>query len=229
MSQIFETYIKSIEADHRRGNATEHTYRPALKAFMEELGRGIVASNDPKHIDCGAPDFIVEKGKVPLGYVETKDIGIPLDQVERSDQLKRYLPALHNLILTDYLEFRWYVNGERKAIIRVAEIGKNGKFVVSAGADLLLEAFFKKFYATETPSVRTPKELAQRLAAVTHFIRDQIIIVLASGDPELKRGAQPPVRHLCRPSAAQPQARRICRPLRPGHHLRTFRSQVERS
>jgi hypothetical protein len=39
------------------------------------LADGIDTSNDPKHIACGAPDFIVERRKVPLGYVETKDIG----------------------------------------------------------------------------------------------------------------------------------------------------------
>ncbi len=186
MSEAFDTYIKSIERDLRRGNATEYTYRAALEAYMESLGNGINATNDPRHSDVGAPDFIVEKGRVPLGYVETKDIGVNLDQVERSEQMKRYLPALHNLILTDYLEFRWYVNGVRKHTVRVAEIGSNHRLTITTGADLLLEAFFKNFYATETPTVRTPKELAQRLAGITRFIRKQIIQVLAEGAPELK-------------------------------------------
>ena len=71
----------------------------------------------------------MEKGKVPLGYVETKDIGVDLDKVEKTDQMHRYLKALHNLILTDYLEFRWYVNGERRLKVRIAEIGKNNRLV----------------------------------------------------------------------------------------------------
>ena len=33
-------------------------------------------------------------------------------KVERGEQVKRYREALPNLILTDYLEFRWYVEGE---------------------------------------------------------------------------------------------------------------------
>ena len=84
------------------------------KYSWNSFGHGMDASSDPKHIACGAPDFIVEKGKVPLGYVETKDVGADLDKVEKSDQMKRYLKALHNLILTDYVEFRWYVNGGKK-------------------------------------------------------------------------------------------------------------------
>ena len=107
MTTPFETYISKVETDLRGGKAAEHTYRGTLEILMESFERGIEASNDPKHIECGAPDFIVEKRKVPLGYVETKDVGIGLDKIEKTDQLKRYLKALNNLILTDYLEFRW--------------------------------------------------------------------------------------------------------------------------
>ena len=187
MTTPFETYITKVETDLRGGKATEHTYRGTLETFMEALERGIEASNDPKHIECGAPDFIVEKRKVPLGYVETKDVGEPLDKIEKSDQLKRYLKALNNLILTDYLEFRWYVNGEKKRTIRLAEIGKNNRLVISPQAETNITQLFGDFYATETPTVSTPKELAGRLAGVTHFIRDRIVDVLKSGEPSLQK------------------------------------------
>jgi len=106
MTTPFETYIAKVEADYRGGKATELTYRGTLELFLESLERGVEASSDPKHIECGAPDFIVEKRRVPLGYVETKDVAEPLDRIEKTEQMKRYLKALHNLILTDYLEFR---------------------------------------------------------------------------------------------------------------------------
>ena len=182
MPNSFETYLSKIEDDYRGGHATEYTYRSSLEIFMELFGHGVDASSDPKHIACGAPDFIVEKGKVPLGYVETKDVGADLDKVEKSDQMKRYLKALHNLILTDYVEFRWYVNGERKLKVRIAEIGKNKRLVPNKKAAENIEQTFRDFYATEAPTVGTPKELATRLAGVTHFVREQIIAALQSGD-----------------------------------------------
>jgi len=187
MSTAFENYIKKIEEDLRRGNATEYTYRGNLETFIESFARGIDASNDPKHIACGAPDFIVEKGKVPLGYIETKDVGVELDRIERSDQMKRYLKALNNLLLTDYLEFRWYINGEKKRTMHLATIGKNNRLVVNPLAERAISELITDFFATETPTVNTPKELAQRLAAVTHFIRDLIIDALQSGDPEIQK------------------------------------------
>src|SRR4030067_1834175 len=129
MLSLIETYLTKIEADLHGGKATEYTYRSSLEELLEVSGKGIEASNDPKHIACGAPDFIVERRKVPLGYVETKDLGVALDKVEKSDQMRSYLKALNNLILTDYLEFRWYVNGERKLKVRIGEVGKHNSVV----------------------------------------------------------------------------------------------------
>ena len=110
-------YLRLVESALRQGNATEHTYRPAFKALLEALaGHGVTAINEPSRIDCGAPDFIVVRGTVPLGYVEAKDIGVDLDKTERGEQLARYRGSLGNLVLTDYLTFRWYLDGELRLV-----------------------------------------------------------------------------------------------------------------
>lgn len=189
MTFDFDSYIKKVQEDLRRGNATEHTYRSALEALIESFGKGIEASNDPKHIECGAPDFIVERGKVPLGYVETKDIGVDLDRIEKTDQMKRYLKALNNLILTDYLEFRWYVNGEKRLTLHLATAVKNKVVVNPLGAQSL-EQMLRDFFLTEAPTVNTPKELATRLAEVTHFIKDRISEALEGGDDETRQALE---------------------------------------
>ena len=124
---------------------------------------------------------------MPLGYVETKDVGEPLDRIEKSDQMKRYLRALNNLILTDYLEFRWYVNGEKKRAVRLAETGRKDRLIVAPQAEENITQLLRDFYSTEAPTVRTPKELAARLAGVTHFIRDRIVEVLKSGEPSVQK------------------------------------------
>ena len=74
MTKPFDTYLAKLAADFKRGQATEHTYRSSLENLLESLAPHIEASNDPKHVKCGAPDFIVERRYVPLGYVETKDL-----------------------------------------------------------------------------------------------------------------------------------------------------------
>ena len=72
-------YIRNIEQNLIKGNATEHTHRPALKSLLESLSDGIVATNELQRIACGAPDFVVTKGVLTVGYVEAKDVRKSLD------------------------------------------------------------------------------------------------------------------------------------------------------
>lgn len=71
-----DIYRREVERALQAGNATEHTHRPALKALIESLATGVTATNEPKHVECGAPDFIVSRkaahGPVTLGYIEAK-------------------------------------------------------------------------------------------------------------------------------------------------------------
>ncbi len=85
--ESFSGYIHAIEKKLAQGDATEHTHRAALQAFIESFVTGVSATNEPKHIDCGAPDFVIRKGVTTIGYIEAKDIGISLDNTEKSDQL----------------------------------------------------------------------------------------------------------------------------------------------
>ncbi len=99
----WEPYFRQIEGNLRRGNATEHTHRPALKSLLEALERNVVATNEPKRVACGAPDFVVTDSSVAapltIGYVEAKDVGVSLEKEEESEQPRRYRSRLHNLVL----------------------------------------------------------------------------------------------------------------------------------
>jgi hypothetical protein len=50
-------YLSKIKKNIADGNATEHTHRPALKALLENADKGITATNEPRRILCGSPDF----------------------------------------------------------------------------------------------------------------------------------------------------------------------------
>ena len=77
-------YLAAVRKNLAQGDATEHTHRPALKTLLEALGeRGMTATNEPKRIKCGAPDFRVTLRKVPVGHVETKEVGTDLDEMAR--------------------------------------------------------------------------------------------------------------------------------------------------
>ena len=191
---IFREYVRGLDGALRRGNATEHSYRPALKALLESALDGIAATNEPKREDCGAPDYAISRARdgLTVGYVEAKNIGISLDAIERDGsranpatangrQFKRYKESLPNLLLTDYIEFRWYVDGQRRAVARLADFdgrrlalrqaqgdGRQAQGSGIAETDALLFDFLRHSPAP----VASPEELAQRMARLTHLVRD---------------------------------------------------------
>jgi len=170
----FEDYLSKIQAALDKGNATEHTYRPFLKALLESFEDGVMAINEPKRIRCGAPDFILTRGETPIGYVEAKDIGASLDNALKTDQLRRYLDSLENLILTDYLEFRWFHGGALRQSALCAKVHSSGKLQADktgiAEAASLMESFLRAYFL----AVATPNELAKRMAHLAKLIRDAI-------------------------------------------------------
>lgn len=53
-------YVKAISEVLGHGDATEHSYRPALKSWIESFGENISATNEPKRAEHNAPDFDVK-------------------------------------------------------------------------------------------------------------------------------------------------------------------------
>ena len=175
----FPGYLTAIGKAHAAGDATEHTYRHALKALLESAGKGITATNEPRRIACGSPDFQITRKGVPLGHVETKDIGENLDLMERAkgpnaDQFIRYRDGLPNWLLTDYLDFRWFVGGEKRLTVRVAEVRGKGRIKALPEGEEKLAELFTAFFGQPALTVASAKDLAQRMAGMTRIIRDLI-------------------------------------------------------
>ena len=179
MTDPFKTYLQALQADLARGDASEHTHRPALKTLLESLGDRLTATNEPKQLtECGKPDLSVNQGPVLLGYVETKDVGVNLDAEERGPQLKRYREALPNLILTDYLEFRWYVNGERRAVASLGTVERGGKIRAKKEGLAAVGDLLTQFLALKLPSIGTAKDLALRIAKLAHILHNAALKTL---------------------------------------------------
>jgi hypothetical protein len=177
-TDAFGKYISEINKAYLRGDSTEHTHRPALKAMIEALSNKITATNEPRRQKCGAPDFIISrrlKGiDETVGYIETKDIGINLTQEAKSEQIKkRYLTSLHNFILTDYIEFRWYVNGEPRITARLAE-EQSGKFKLTEEGIVKVSELLEMFLNQEPEKITSAKDLAVRMAGIARLMREII-------------------------------------------------------
>jgi len=175
MSDVIKSYLAEIEKELKTGRATEHTYRPALKRLIESLDGRISATNEPKRVECGAPDFALRRDALSIGYVETKDLGKSLDEAEDSEQLERYKKSLPNLILTDYLEFRWFVDGQPRSSARLGRMGKGGKILPDREGMAQTGQLLQLFLDSQPEPITTPRELSERAAKLAHIIRDTII------------------------------------------------------
>jgi len=173
-----QDYLRELERALRRGEATEHTHRGTLKTLLEALAPGIVATNEPKRSGCGAPDYVIsrEPGGLTLGHVEAKDVGADLAREERGEQVGRYLAALPNLLLTDYLEFRWFVDSKKRETFRLANALPGGRITAVAEEDLERARRLLIGFLSERPAgIASAEELARRLAGLAHLIRDAIL------------------------------------------------------
>ena len=174
----FDKYLAEINKAYLRGDATEHTHRPALKDLIDSINNKITAINEPKRIACGAPDLLVTLKKrtieQTIGYIEAKDIGINLNQAEKDEQIKkRYLPSLENLILTDYIEFRLYINGEKQLTARLAE-ETGGKFKITQDGIEKVSQLLNTFLNHEPLKIGSAKELTVKMGGIAKLLKDII-------------------------------------------------------
>ena len=184
-ASIYREYARKLQTNLTPGNATEHTHRPALKSLLESALNGIAATNEPKRVECGAPDFSVSRTRdiLTIGYVEAKDIGVSLDDIEQDSsraspttsngrQFKRYRESLSNLLLTDYTEFRWYVDGQRRSVARLSEFDGNGRLSLRQAGIAETDALLLDFLNHDPAPITSPGELARRMARLTHVVRE---------------------------------------------------------
>lgn len=172
-----EKYLDGIIRKFKTGKTTEHSFRGDLQDFIERTVVGVQAINEPTRQKCGAPDYIIQKKNIPVGYIEAKDIDKNLDVIEKSEQLDRYRASLDNLILTNYLEFRFFVNGEHVDTVKVADI-INGKIKVYEKEYQKLIDHIRNFCDYQGQTIKSPKQLANLMAQKAVMIRDVIINAL---------------------------------------------------
>lgn len=172
-----EKYINSVIQKYKTGKTTEHSFRGDLQEYIERAVHGVQAINEPRRQQCGAPDYIIQKKNIPIGYIEAKDIDKHLDTVDKSEQLARYKASLDNLILTNYLEFWFYVNGEHVDTIKIAEL-QNGKIKSFVKEYQRLLNAIRNFCDYQGQTIKSPKQLANLMAQKAVMIRDVIINAL---------------------------------------------------
>tara|TARA_R110001592_G_scaffold237306_11_gene496374 strand:+ start:35652 stop:38816 length:3165 start_codon:yes stop_codon:yes gene_type:complete len=172
-----QSYIDNLNQRYKLGNATEHTFRGDLQQLIETLVPGIRATNEPKRQSCGAPDYILTKGEIPVGFIEAKDIGDKdlegKKKTGNKEQFDRYKASLNNLIFTDYIDFYLYNDGELITKIAIATVDGNSIKPLPDNFKTF-ENLIKNFTTHVGQTIKSPKKLAEMMAGKARLLSDVI-------------------------------------------------------
>ncbi len=180
-----DQYIDNISKRYKLGNATEHTFRGDLQQLLESLVPTIRATNEPKRQSCGAPDYILTKKDIPVGFIEAKDIGDKdLEGAKKTgnkEQFDRYKASLNNLIFTDYLDFHLYRDGQFVMKIAIGEITDKGIKPLTENFSSF-ENFIKDFCTHIGQTIKSSKRLAEMMAGKARLLSEVIEKSLTSDE-----------------------------------------------
>ncbi len=180
-----QQYITTLNQRFKLGNATEHTFRGDLQQLIETLVPQVKATSEPKRQECGAPDYIITRKDIPVGFIETKDISDKdLDGKKASgnkEQFDRYKTSLDNIIFTDYLDFRLYRNGVLVTSIAIGEETPKGIKPLPQNFDTFTH-LLQDFCTHTGQTIKSSKKLAGMMAGNAKLLADVIEKSLTSDE-----------------------------------------------
>ncbi len=181
LQEICHTYQQNIQREHAQIDATvELSLHTHLKKFLEEtatsLGHNILIIHEPRKLTVGRPDFVVKRGALPLGYIEAEAYEKELDALtgHNKEQNKRFVENLDNFILTNFVEFRLYTEGQLR---------RTAKFTDADSLEILLN----RFLSANVVAIRTPEALAKHLARRTRELKTQLAMTLTEQNSSIYR------------------------------------------
>ncbi len=180
---FFTTYLNNLISVARQGDAREESFYPALASMLEEVAHAtgrkhVHVTTLPKPTEGGNPDFRLWNGTDRIiGYIEAKKPAEErLSTVETSEQLKRYRSTFPNLILTNFLDFWLYREGQR---VQTASLVAWPQLLSRRHVPPLEEpdelyALLDQFLDFALPKTFTAQSLAIELAKRTRFFCDVV-------------------------------------------------------
>ena len=178
-----DRYLRDIHQTQATRDATpELSFFPHLQAFLEGIAvnyfkrSALTFTQEPRSIDqIGRPDFIARDGLLPIGYIEAEAYGRNLDALtgHAETQNARFIENLDNFILTNFIEFRLYTEGQ----LRLAGNVENRR------EDL--EKLLDRFLSAGPLQIGTPEALAKHLARRTRELQTQIETTLTDENSQI--------------------------------------------
>ena len=105
-------YIEKVNNSNKSGITSENSFRGDLQNLLESLLPNLSVTNEAMSIVYGTPNYVISEEGLPIVYIKTTDIGTDLDELDGTEDVRRFKASLSNIITTNYIDFRWYKDGE---------------------------------------------------------------------------------------------------------------------
>lgn len=187
--KVLTTYLKEIHEIYTRRDFSEGSFYSSLEDLFENCSHFFITEEEvkalvlPKKTEVGIPDFRIRKDGEIIGHIEAKVPDSNLHEIEKTEQIQRYLSALPNLIVTNFVEFWLYRNGtfiEKVELCSPAAL-HGLKAPVPENVDAFFD-FVKKFCDFTISEIQSASALAIALADKTKFSRQILKEVLERED-----------------------------------------------
>lgn len=181
-AQFVSNYVSKIAQRVKAGHTSEHTFRKDLEDLINALVPAVNVTNEPSQVtDCGNPDFLISKKDIPIGFIEAKDVGKDLSSKLYKEQFDRYKAALDNLIITDYLRFEFYINGNRVHEVCVGELA-NGVVIAHEAEFSRLVLLLQDFCVYVGQTIKSAQRLAVLMAGKARLLENTLYQALMSDE-----------------------------------------------
>ncbi|EAK3364423.1 DNA methyltransferase [Campylobacter lari] len=174
-------------------NDKEHTHRTALQNLLQAIKENqdkqnkISIKQEPNNDKegRGAPDFLITKDFLTLGYIENKRVNANLDNIIKSDQILKYTKLSPNIILTDYLRFILLSLNEKNEIVickevkicsldEIKSIVKNQSLLETKTKEL--NELFAIFFSKIPNPINSALDFANHLSLRTRILKDELLL-----------------------------------------------------
>ncbi|NOX71820.1 MAG: N-6 DNA methylase, partial [Candidatus Micrarchaeota archaeon] len=175
MKKRFQEYLNNVRRIYLTNDYTEQSYRTAFQNFIERLdGNFSLIQESKKEKEIGTPDFKAFYKVRKIGFIETKDVDKNLDKILESEQLRKYVEGINNLILTNYYRFMLIRSGQKIFDFNLFDLTdlNNKGFIIS---DDKIEKFIQlitEFFNYKLPTISSAEELARELSKKAKLLND---------------------------------------------------------
>jgi len=189
---IIHEYMARVQKVYATGETTEHSFRPALQYLFDHITDDVECINEPQMVtDVGRPDFVFKRtvgdSLITVGHCEAKDIDKDVAPRAMRDTNKaqhaRYVKGLPNLIYTNGLDFHFYVEGELKHQVSIADFAVG--ITPKPQRYIELAERLTDFTRERVQTITSPERLAKLMAGKATLVKIALFRTLQQ-DEELR-------------------------------------------